>query len=507
MRKAQIYKIALTIVVAGALTGCFLSAEEEKKKKQIHPNVLILMSDNHSWNHLGSYHDPVVKTPHIDRLADKGIRFTNAFCDAPSCTPARAAMLTGQHIWRLEEGANLWGTLSSKFPVYPEMLEDAGYLVGHEGKGWGPGNFEAGGRERNPAGEKYESFKEFLEKRKPGQPFNYWFSSRNPHRPYDQDPQKAGINPDSVRVPPYLPDNDIVRRDIADYYAEVQVFDEEVGSFIELLEEVGEIENTIIIVCSDNGWQMPRGLANLYEFGTKIPMIISTPESSAGRVVSDFISLNDLAPTFLDLADISVPKEMTAKSLVPIIKSEKNLKIDPDRDFMVTARERHAFAREGGAGYGGRSIITEDFLYIRNYEAEQWPAGDPPLYGDVDAHMMHYPSPTKMYFLENRQKEGVKELFDLAFEKRPVEELYDLSKDPYQMNNVANLEVYIETKKRLANKLHQYLLATDDPRVTGGDMKWIGSEYFLPRDKKPTPSKPAQQRLNLEEQYNYVDEE
>ncbi len=490
-----------------ALAGCMINSATEKERQQSHLNVLILMSDNHSWNHLGSYHDPVVKTPNIDRLADRGIKFTNAFCDAPSCTPARAAMLTGQHIWRLEEGANLWGTLPSKYPVYPEMLENAGYFVGHQGKGWGPGNYEAGGRDRNPAGDKYESFREFLSKRKKGQPFNYWFSSQNPHRPYDQNAEKAGINPDSVRVPPYLPDNDIVRRDIADYYAEVEDFDKEVGSFLGILEEMGEIENTIIIVCSDNGWQMPRGLANLYEFGTKIPMIISTPESSAGRVVSDFISLNDLAPTFLELANIPIPEEMTAKSLAPIIQSKKNLKIDPERDFMVTARERHAFVREGGAGYGGRSIITDDFLYIRNYEPEQWPAGDPPLYGDVDAHMLHYPSPTKMFLLENRQKRAVKELFDLAFEKRPTEELYDLSKDPYQMKNVANLPIYYETQKRLSDKLYQYLLATEDPRVVGGEMKWIESEYFFPSDKKPTPSKSAQEKLNLKEIYIYLDEE
>lgn len=506
-KKILIALAAVIIIMVGALiVGAFGS---KKEKEQSRPNILILMSDNHSWNHMGSYGDPVVKTPNIDRLAQQGVRFTNAFCDAPSCTPARAAMLTGQHIWRLEEGANLWGTLPSKFQVYTNMLEDAGYLVGHEGKGWGPGNYQAGGRERNPAGDKYESFIEFYKKRKKGQPFHYWFSSRNPHRPYDrpevQSPKETGIDLASIKVPPYLPDNDIVRRDIADYYAEVQDFDKEVGSIIQLLKEMGEIENTVIIVCSDNGWQMPRGLANLYEFGTKIPMIIAMPERGAGRIVSDFISLNDLAPTFLELAEVPIPKEMTAKSLVHILKSEKNLMIEPERDFMVTARERHAFVREGGAGFGGRSIITNDFLYIRNYEPEQWPAGDPPLYGDVDAHMLHYPSPTKMYMLMNREKEGVRELFDLAFGKRPAEELYDLRKDPYQMNNIAKLAVYQETKQMLTEKLNEYLKNTDDPRVVGGEMKWIGSEYFAEKDKKPTPSKSSRQKLGLKKEYNYLD--
>jgi N-sulfoglucosamine sulfohydrolase len=201
---------------------------------------------------------------------------------------------------------------------------------------------------------------------------------------------------------------------------------------------------------------------------------------TGGRVVDDFVSLSDLAPTFLELADVPVPEEMTAKSLVNILNSEKKGVIEPERDFMVTARERHAFVRQGGAGYGGRSIITKDYLYIRNYEPEQWPAGDPPLYGDVDAHMLHYPSPTKVYILKNREKEGVREMFNLAFGKRPAEELYDLRKDPDQMKNIAKLADYQEVKERLAEKLNVYLQKTNDPRVMGGEMKWIGGS-ILPK--------------------------
>jgi arylsulfatase A-like enzyme len=494
--------LAFLVMWAIGISGCSSAKEREQEK----PNILILMSDNHSWNHVGCYGDPVVKTPNIDHLAQQGIRFTNAFCSAPSCTPARASMLTGQDIWRLEEGANLWGTLPSKFQVYTELLEKEGYLVGIQGKGWGPGNYEVGGWDHNPGGESYDSFNEFYNQREEGQPFSYWFSSRNPHRPYDVDANEEGIDKESIQVPGYLPESDSVRGDMADYYAEIQEFDREIGSFLQLLKETGEMENTLIIVCSDNGWQMPRGLANLYEFGTKIPLIITMPESFMGdRVVDDFVSLNDLAPTFLELAEIEVPQEMTAKSLVNILESDKNGIIEPDRDFMVTARERHAFVRQGGAGYGGRSIITNDFLYIRNFEPEQWPAGDPPLYGDVDAHMLHYPSPTKEYLLDNREKPEVNELFNLAFGKRPAEELYDLQKDPDQMSNLANDPDYQQTKEILAEKLYGYLNKTDDPRVVGGEMKWLGAEYFAEKDKRPTPSPRSQQKFGLQEEYNYVD--
>ncbi|EPR71801.1 heparan N-sulfatase [Cyclobacterium qasimii M12-11B] len=453
---------------------------------------------------MGCYGDPVVKTPTIDSLAMQGIRFTNAYCAAPSCTPARASMLTGMDIWKLEEGANLWGTISSKFQVFTDMLEESGYLVGFQGKGWGPGNYEAGGWERNPAGDQYETFQAFLSQREKGQPFTYWFSSRNPHRPYSDNATKVDIDMDAIKVPSYLPDNDSVRMDMADYYAEIQSFDSEVGAFLKLLEESGEMENTLIIVCSDNGWQMPRGLANLYTFGTKIPLIVSMPDRfKGGRVIADFVGLSDLAPTFLELADIAVPNEMTTKSLVNILESKGDGTIEPDRDFMVTARERHAFVRAGGAGYGGRSIVTKDYLYIRNYEPEQWPAGDPPLYGDVDAHMLHYPSPTKEYMLRYREKEGVKELFNLAFDKRPVEELFDLRADPYQLNNVAEQAEYHNTKEMLSKKLDAYLTETGDPRVIGGEMKWIGAQYFAERDKRPTPSKNSQEVFGLKKEYNY----
>jgi arylsulfatase A-like enzyme len=483
------------------------SCGSEKNIEKSRPNILILMSDNHSWNHLGCYGDPVIKTPNIDGLSESGIRFTNAYCSAPSCTPARASMLTGQDIWRLEEGANLWGTLPAKFKVYTDMLEEAGYLVGHEGKGWGPGDYEAGGRGRNPAGERFNSFEEFYNEKEKGQPFCYWYSSRDPHRPYKVGGwEKTGIDPDQIPVPPYLPDIDEVRKDIGDYYDEIQNFDRDVASYIQLVKEMGELENTMVIVCSDNGWQMPRGLANLYDFGTRIPLIVSMPERyKGGRVIDDFVSLNDFAPTFLELAGLSIPDYMNARSFVNILESEKEGIIDKKRDFIVSARERHAFVRKGGTGYGARSIRTEDFLYIRNYEPEGWPAGEPPLFGDVDAHMLHYPCPTKLHLLINKDKEGVKALFELAFAKRPVEELYDLTKDPFQMINIVDVTDYSDIRKMLSDRLTKYLQENGDPRELGGEMKWLGAPYYAEKDFYPRPSDVARQALNLKEEYSYID--
>ena len=496
-----------TVPLLACLVGlcCFLACTPVATLPR--PNILILMSDNHSWNHVGCYGDATVRTPNIDRVAAEGVRFTHAFCPAPSCTPARAAMLTGQDIWRLEEGANLWGTLPNRFAVYTDLLEDSGYLVGYEGKGWGPGNYGVGGWARNPGGDKYGSFEEFYNERERGQPFCYWFSSRDPHRPYRKEGGKnAGFDLDSIQVPPYLPNVPSVRTDIADYYAEIEHFDTEVGGHLALLSEFGATEDTVIIIASDNGWQMPRGLANLYDAGTRLPLIISLPERfPGGRVVEDFVSLTDFAPTILELAGLEVPEDVTARSLLPLLEADQDGIVDPERSFVVTARERHAFVRKGGPGYPARALRTREYLYIRNYAPELWPAGDPPLYGDVDAHMLHYPSPTKMFLLQRPDDLAFRSMFQLAFSKRPAEELFDLATDPHQMNNVAGDPSFASVKEELDSQLRAYLKATSDPREVGGAMKWAGAQYFAERDLTPKPSPEAIEALGLDERYSYLE--
>ncbi|MEQ7801005.1 sulfatase [Pedobacter sp. ASV1-7] len=473
------------------------------EKKQDRPNILMIMSDNQSWNHVGSYGDKIVRTPNMDLIASQGVRFTNAFCSSPSCTPARAAMLTGQDIWRLEDGANLWGVLPVKYKVYPDLLEESGYAIGYQGKGWGPGSFEANGRPRNPGGNKYNSFADFLKNKKEG-PWSYWVSSLHPHRPFEVGSgAKAGIDSSKVTVPGYLPDHPDVRQDIADYYAAIEAFDKELGEIMAELKATGQLDNTVIVVCSDNGWQMPRGLANLYDFGTHVPLIISWPGKFKQNVVSEnMVTLNDLAPTFLQLANITVPAVMTGKSLLPIVEKGKEEK---SRDFVVLGRERHAFVRQHGLGYPGRAIRTKDYLYIKNYEPNRWPAGDPPFYGDIDPYMFNWPGETKYYLIEHRDDKKVKPFFELAMGKRPAEELFDVNKDPDQIHNLAAIPAYQKIKQELLAQMRNYLVETKDPRETNGNVKiWDTADYFSEVDKTPKPSKEMQKRFNLDSSYNYL---
>lgn len=477
----------------------------QEEQAAVRPNFLLLMSDNHYVDHLSCYGDPVVKTPNIDKIAADGVRFTHAFCASPSCTPARSAMLAGQDIWRLGEGGNLWSTLADSIPIYTDLLEAVGYGVGHDRKGWGPGDYEAGGRHRNPAGYTFKDFAEFLGQQDRTAPWCYWLSSRNPHRPFTEGAGIAsGMDPAKVVVPPYLPDVPEVRSDICDYYQEIQDFDKEVEEAMRLLAARGELANTVIIICGDNGWMMPRGLANLYDFGTRVPLIISWPEKfPVGRVVSDYVSLNDIAPTILELAGLEIPSQMTAHSLGKILSSDQQGRIETERDFIVTARERHALVRKGGLGYPGRSIRTDDFLYIHNITPDRWPAGDPPLFGDIDLHMLHKPTPTKEYMMEFKDRKAVWHLYEMAFLKRPEEELFDLRADPYQMKNVADDPAYQTQKEALKAQMQAYLVETEDPRALGQPALWDDYHYYKDKDWVGTPRKEAQEKFGLKPEYSY----
>jgi uncharacterized sulfatase len=435
---------------------------------------LFAIADDWSWSHASVAGDKVVKTPALDRLAREGVLFTNAFVSSPSCTPSRGAILTGQWHWRLEQGANLHSTLPAKFAVYPELLEEAGYHVGFTRKGWGPGRIQPGGRNRNPAGRKYKDFLEFFRLRPIGKPFCFWFGSRDPHRGYKwESGVKSGMRLEDVEVPACLPDCETVRTDICDYYWEVQRFDQEVGRILKVIEESGELDNTLVVITSDNGMPFPRCKSNLYDLGTHVPLAVRWGEAGGGgRVVEDLVSLTDLAPTFLDAAGLKPPAEMTGRSLLEILTSDKSGRVDQRRDKVFTGKERHhGRCREGGVGYPMRAIRTHDFLYIRNFKPQRLPAGSETIsssqgtYSDVDR------SPTKDYMMKHRDDPKVKKLFQLAFDKRPAEELYDLRKDPGQVNNVAGEAGYAKVRRKLAAILKAELKATRDPRVLGrGDV-------------------------------------
>lgn len=478
IKKAGIGAAGLALTSYGVLPS---EAAEER------PNILFVIADDWSYPHAGAYGDNVVSTPNFDRVAREGVLFNGSYCAAPTCTASRAGILTGQWVHRLDEGANLNCFLPSRFKVYPDILEEAGYVVGQSGKAWSPGTLDGSGRTRNPAGPGFKDFRVFLDQAPKDKPFCFWFGSTNPHRPYELGTGAgAGMKAEDVTVPDFLPDTPEVRSDILDYYYEVQLFDQQLGEHLALLDERGLVGNTIVVVTSDNGMPFPRSKANVYDISCHMPLAIRWPKKvGGGRKVDGFVSHTDFAPTYLEAAGIKPPSDMTGKSLMGVLTKGKS----PERDCIFLERERHARVREGDLGYPMRAVRTKDFHYIWNPFPERWPAGDPkdytaktPGFGDIDG------SPTKTLVVVDHKKEGIAKYARLAIEKRSEEELYDLRKDPWQLENVADKPEYAETRKAMRARLDRWMQETADPRaINPRDRRWDRFEYFGKKAPAPTP--------------------
>lgn len=458
------------------------------------PNILFAIADDWGWPHAGAYGDPVVETPTFDRLAKEGILFHHAYVSSPSCTPSRGAILTGQWHWRLEGAANLWSVFPDKFATYPEIMAKAGYVVGVSGKGWGPGRTESPGRPI--AGKRFRNFQQFLSQRPKGAPFCYWLGTSDPHRPYKRGSGKAsGMDIKKIDLPACFPDSPEVRNDVADYYFEVQRFDKLVGAAMKSLEDIGELDKTIVVMTGDHGMPFPRCKSNLYDSGVRVPLAVRWPAGiKANRAVDAFVSLTDLAPTFLEAASIDVPADMTGRSLVDIFSATKPDEVSPERDYVLIGKERHVPGQEHPdmGGYPCRAIRTHDYLYIRNFRPDRWPSGTPhhekaaiagAWLADCDN------GSTKTYMVDNQAADAThQKLYDLAFAKRPAEELYDLKKDPDQLENVASDSAYAEIKKQLAGRLMTKLRGSEDPRVVGGvdfdAFKYLGGAPKFPGRKR-----------------------
>ena len=475
----------------------------------------------------------VIKTPNFDKIAKNGVLFKNAFVTAPSCTPCRSSLLSGQYFFRTGMGAILQGAKwDPDIPVYPLMLRDAGYHIGETYKVWTPGSpvdapygagkysYEKSGRMFNGFSqlttkrvnqgmtvreakqvlydEVMGNFNSFIDAREKGKPFCYWFGPTLVHRKWTKGSGKAlwGINPDELKgkLPKFLPDVHEVRQDFADYLGEVQAFDTALGLILNRLEELDELDNTVVVVSGDHGAPgFPGGKCNLYDFGVHVPLAIWWPGKPGGRVVDDFVNLMDLAPTFLDIGGVKSPKVMTGRSLVPVLKSNKQGLVDKKRNWVITGRERHvAKAREGFLPYPQRALRTEEFLYIINFAPDRWPMGNPynltnkktPDYnvlenntfitfGDLDA------SPTKAWIIERRKDDKWKWYYDYAFAKRPREELYHLESDPDQIKNLAKEKKYLPIKKKLNRQLMNRLKKLRDPRVLGDGTTFDKSPYVV----------------------------
>ncbi|TWT80359.1 Arylsulfatase [Planctomycetes bacterium CA13] len=515
---------------------CLLAAATASAADQ--PNILFLFADD--WGRHASIYAEVdgpgtmndtIQTPHFDALAREGVLFNNAYVSSPSCTPCRSALMSGQHFWRTGTGAVLTSAWDDSNPAYPLLLEKAGYHIGFANKVWGPGapmnaphggeraKYNKAGRsichisytvaasvkkgksleeaKQNVMSEVRQNFRDFLAAREDGKPFCFLFGPTTTHRKWlkGSGATQWGTDPIALKgkLPPFLPDVPEVREDLNDYFGQAMAFDMAIGALLDELKQTGEYENTIIAVSGDHGAPgFPHGKCNLYDFGSRVPLVLSGPGVTGGRVVEDFVTLPDLAPTFLEAGNVAVPEAMTAQSLWTVLESDAEGWVDASRTQVYIGRERHVpTARAGNLPYPQRAIRTRDHLFIINFKPDRYPIGDPykldtPEEPDADAIMASTKttlpdedaSPTKAWLVTHRKDPAWRPYFDRAYGKRPRLELYDLKKDPHQINNVAMQPEYRTVVKRLQNHLMTELETTGDPRLVDDGRYFEEQEKF-----------------------------
>lgn len=466
------------------------SSCSQNKKTEPRPNILFCIADDATFQHMGAYGCNWVKTPAFDRVADQGLLFANAYTPNAKCAPSRSCIVTGRNSWQLEEAANHWCLFPVKFRTYAETLRENGYHTGYTAKGLAPVvALTKDGKNRPVLGKRYNdkklvpptrgiskidyaaNFVDFLNDNPEGKPFCFWYGGHEPHRGYEYGSgiRKGHKSINEIdRVYSFWPDNDTVRTDLLDYAYEIEYFDSHLEKMLAELEKRGLLENTIVIVTADNGMPFPRIKGQAYEYSNHLPLAIMWKDGikKPGRLIKDFVSFIDFAPTFLELAGVdqssSKMKPIEGKSLTDILYSEQGEHVSPDRDHVLIGKERHDVGRPNDWGYPIRGIRKGDYLFVMNFETTRWPSGDP-----ITGYLNCDGSPTKSFILSDRRKKGRTLFWDLCFGKRPGKELYNVKDDPDCMNNLINIPGHEKLAETLESQLLKELKEQKDPRMFG----------------------------------------
>jgi N-sulfoglucosamine sulfohydrolase len=534
-----------TLLVTSLFTSLAVSCGTTEKESQVRkrPNILIAISDDQSFIHTGMAGCRFIETPAFDRIARTGIYFTNCFAGSPGSAPSRSSLVTGRYHWQNEQSGQHASSWMKKYVPFSDLLLKNGYFTGSTGKGVGPFQYarnenDSLWRAEDAAGKKYNAiqyidgspaddrtaggigrtnyfanFKDFISKKEKDEPFYFWYGANEPHRVFEKDSWKRnGKKLEDVDVPPFLPDNEIIRGDILDYAVEIEWFDFHLSKILNYLDSIGELENTIVIVTGDNGMSFPSAKANCFEYGIHVPLAVSYPDGfPSGRIVDDPVSFTDFAPTILEMTGCNQNGMLPifGKSICNILKSEKSGIVDDTKKYVFAGRERHSSSRWNNACYPQRAIRGKEYLLIWNAKPERWPAGTPqrlkpgtkndlyPMYGiDKDGHHISEwaftdidACPSKSYIIENHNNKDCKLFFDMATAKRPEFELYHVIDDPGCLNNLSGIASISIVEEEMKTVLFDELRRSGDPRLVGPD-KEIFETYirYSPMREFPKPN-------------------
>jgi arylsulfatase A-like enzyme len=430
------------IAVSAAVTaGARVRAEEGTKR----PNFVILIADDMAWDDCGAYCNRHVRTPNLDRLAREGLRFDRAFLTTSSCSPSRASILTGRYP-HATGAPELHQPLPLEQRMLTEALRDAGYYTAAAGK-WHLGNaakvkFNEVREGGPPSGATF--WLPTLRERPKDRPFFLWLAALDPHRPYRQAPVPQPHTPADAVVPPFLPDTDVVRQDLADYYDEISRFDTNVGLVLDELKAQHLELDTFVLCLSDNGRPFPRCKTTLYDDGIRTPFIVRFPgRVKPGTVTGSLVSSVDIAPTVLELAGVKAPPTFQGQSFAHVLTNPG-----------AKARE-FAYAEHNWHDYRAfeRGVRSERYTYIRNWLPE--------LPGTPPADAVSSPTFQQMRTLWDQGKlnEGQRSCFVTP---RQPEELYDVQQDPHSFHNLARDPKHRDVLERMRKALDAWQQETGD---------------------------------------------
>lgn len=404
------------------------------------PNIIWMNADDVGWGEIGCYGHPTIRTPHIDRLAEGGVRFTNAFVTASSCSPSRCSMFTGKYPH--STGAeNLHDPLPDNQKIIATYLKDRGYYSGSVGKFHMGPNAE---KQFDIVLNRIEDWKKFLQDRPKDKPFFLNAGFYDAHRPFDRGCIDKPYTHDEIVVPPYLPDIPEAREELAGFYDEITRMDGVIGEIVATLEREGILNDTLILFTGDNGMPFPRAKNTLYDSGIRAPLIFYYPSAiQPGQVNHNLASLADLAPTCLHYAGIEIPADMEGHSL-------KNEIGDPSLKGV-----RYIFAEKNWHDFDDHSRAIRDcrYKYIRNAFPEK------PLENSADSTV------APLFQKMRRMRDAgtlPPEVMQLFRSRRAPEELYDLESDPWEFRNLAADPAYRGVLQRMSNELDRWIQDTHD---------------------------------------------
>ncbi|MBD3266468.1 sulfatase-like hydrolase/transferase [bacterium] len=391
------------------------------------PNFIIFIADDMAWNDAGCYGHPHIRTPNIDRLAKEGLTFTSAFLTCSSCSPSRSSIMTGRYP-HATGAQNLHDPLPANQVVFAGLLKEAGYYTASAGK-WHLGNaakknFDTIHMGGGPSG--CEHWERTLQERPKDKPFFLWLAAIDPHRGYQENAISNPHKPEDAVVPPFLPDNEATRKDLALYYDEIARMDSYIGKVLDELEKQGEADNTFVLFMSDNGRPFPRCKTLTYDSGVKTPFIVRFPkQTQAGTECGSLVSSIDIAPTILELAGLKRSPTFQGKSFAKMLANTN------------TETRKYIFAEHNWHDYKAheRTARSKKYLYLHNAFPEL------PHTPPADAVR----SMTYQRMIELHEEGKLNRAQSHCFiQPRPAEELYDVQKDPYMLHNLAQDPAYKE---------------------------------------------------------------